>query len=91
MAKPYGALPLNNAEAWDLYERFVADGRIKLVDEPSGLEGHWKTLAARKTSSPKVWMAAYLAAFAIAGGYQFVTTDRGFAQYAGLNLLALTM
>jgi toxin-antitoxin system PIN domain toxin len=90
MLKPYGALPLTNAEAWTLYERFLTDERIAMVDEPRGLEAHWKALAARETPSPKLWMDAYLAAFAIAGGYRLITTDQGFAQYTGLDLLVLS-
>jgi toxin-antitoxin system PIN domain toxin len=89
MLKPYGALPFNNREAWELYERLLADRRISIVNEPPGLEAQWKALATRETASPKVWMDAYLAAFAIAGAHQFVTTDHAFTQYTGLDLLVL--
>jgi hypothetical protein len=34
-------------------------------------------------------MDAYLAAFACAGGFQLVTTDSGFRQFRGLDLLLL--
>ena len=60
------------------------------ADEPPGLEARWKKFAGGPRASPKQWMDAYLAAFAIAGGHQFVTTDRAFAQYKGLDLLVLT-
>ena len=61
-----------------------------IVAEPEGLEPHWKALAARDTTSPKVWMDAYLAAFAIAGGHQLVTIDRDFQQFPGLDCVVLT-
>jgi hypothetical protein len=32
----------------------------------------------------------YLAAFALAGGHQFVTTDKAFRQFKGLDLLLLS-
>lgn len=48
-----------------------------------------KPLALRDTASPKLWMDAWLAAFAICAGLQLVTFDRGFAQFAGLELLLL--
>jgi uncharacterized protein len=35
-------------------------------------------------------MDAYLAAFAIAGGHQLVTTDKAFKQFQGLDLLVLS-
>jgi predicted nucleic acid-binding protein len=42
-----------------------------------------------KHASPKLWMDAYLAAFALAGGYQLVTLDKAFKQFKGLNLRVL--
>lgn len=36
-------------------------------------------------ASPKVVMDAYLAAFAVAGGYRLVTLDRAFVQFKGLE------
>ncbi|MBI3924942.1 MAG: hypothetical protein HY319_05325 [Armatimonadetes bacterium] len=37
----------------------------------------------------ELWMDAYLAAFAIAGGSRIVTTDFAFKQFPGLDLLIL--
>lgn len=87
---PYGNSPLTNREAWSAYEAFLADDRIAFrADEPVGVEPFWKELAARKTASPKLWMDAYLAAFARAGRYSMVTTDAAFRQFQGLDLLVL--
>lgn len=87
---PYGNPPLTNAEAWAAYEGLVADDRITLrTDEPAALEGRWKEFALRGTASPKLWMDAYLAAFAVAAGCRMVTTDSGFKQYQGLDLTLL--
>lgn len=87
--KPYGIEPLENHKAWAAYEAFVADDRIVFRDEPPGLETIWKKLGARRTSSPKLWMDAYLAAFALAAGAQLVTTDTAFAQFPGLDAVVL--
>lgn len=81
--------PMTNAQAWAAYHRLVADERVSFVEEPAGIEAEWERLASRRSASPKLWMDAYLAAFAIAGGYQFVTTDRGFGQHEGLDLILL--
>lgn len=86
---PYGLPPLTNAEAWLLYERLRADKRIGFADEPRGLAGEWKKFSARPASSPKLWMDAYLAAFAVAGKIRLVTTDTGFRQFKGLDHLIL--
>jgi predicted nucleic acid-binding protein len=53
------------------------------------VELQWRTFASRETASPKLWMDAYLAAFAITGGFQFVTTDAGFRQYPNLDLVVI--
>jgi uncharacterized protein len=87
---PYGNPPLTNQQAWTAYEALLADDRIVLrVDEPAGLDLRWKEFALRDTASPKLWMDAYLAAFALASGYQMVTTDSGFSQFSGLDLVLL--
>jgi predicted nucleic acid-binding protein len=53
------------------------------------LSKHRHHTAARGTASPKLWMDAYIAAFALAGRYRMVTTDAAFRQFRGLNLLVL--
>lgn len=87
---PIGNPPLTNREAWSLYETLLTDDRIAVVHrEPPGLERSWEQFATRNTASPKLWMDAYLAAFALTGGYQFVTIDRAFSQFDGLDLVLL--
>jgi toxin-antitoxin system PIN domain toxin len=80
---PYGIPALNNKTAWSAYEGFLADERIAWTDEPRGLEGSWKRLTATGKASPKLWMDAYLAAFAMTG-------DRAFKQFKDLDLLLLS-
>jgi toxin-antitoxin system PIN domain toxin len=87
---PYGIPPLSNKAAWSVYEGFLADECIAWAEEPRGLERHWKKLAGGSKASPKLWMDAYLAAFALAGGYQLATTDRAFKQSKSLGLLVLS-
>ena len=86
---PYRHPPLTNHAAWFLYQDLRADERTAWIEEPRGLEAAWKNLAVGPKASPKLWMDAYLAAFAITGGYQMVTTDKAFKQFKGLDLLVL--
>lgn len=87
---PYGRPPLTNREAWDTYDALLADDRIVLVAaEPAGLERRWIEFALRDSASPKLWMDAYLAAFATAGSCRMVTTDAAFRQFPALDLLVL--
>ena len=86
----YGNAPLTNDEAWSVYAALLADDRITMAgQEPSGLEAAWRSFAVRPSASPKVWMDAYLAAFASTGGYELVTTDTDFRQYQGVALRLL--
>lgn len=85
----YGIPPLTNREAWAIVESFMADDRIAFANEPAGVGDVWKTLAIRDANSPKLWMDAWLAAFALCYELQMVTTDKAFSQFKGLQLLVV--
>ena len=85
----YGNAPLTNRQAWAVIDDFMVDERFTFANEPEGVEETWKTLAIRDTHSPKLWMDAYLAAFALCSGLQMITTDKAFSQFSGLDLLVL--
>ena len=86
----YGLKPDTNVKAWQTFRTLLKDERIQLVEEPFSVELKWKALAAVGTASPKLWMDAYLAAFAITGSYGLVTTDKAFKQFKELDLLLLS-
>jgi toxin-antitoxin system PIN domain toxin len=87
---PYGNQPLTNSQAWDAYETLLSDERITFAgEEPQGIATLWRDYGARRTSSPKLWMDAYLAAFAVRAGCRMVTTDTAFRQFHGLDVLVL--
>lgn len=77
------ALTLN--EAWKVYDILQSDPRVSFVDEPMGIEMLWRQYTDKRTASPKVWMDAYLAAFAKICSFDLVTFDRGFSQYSDLR------
>ena len=89
--RPYGIPPLTNAAAWSVHDQLLADRRIEWAGEPdpAALTSRWKALGATAAASPKLWMDAYLAAFAIESGQQLVTTDTGFRQFKGLHAIVL--
>lgn len=86
----YGKAPLVNADAWKLQQTWMTDDRIAYLEEPPELDAQWKPLGAIRTVSPKLWMDAYLAAFAITRGNTMVTTDTAFKQFKGLDLVLLS-
>ena len=87
---PYGNPPLSNTQAWRVYDSLLADPRVSFLPEPHNLDPAWRTFADRHTASPKLWMDAYLAAFAMAGQFQFVTFDVAFKQFSGVDVLVLS-
>ncbi|MBX3071745.1 MAG: PIN domain-containing protein [Thermomicrobiales bacterium] len=87
----YELAPRSNQQAWSSFNALLRDDRISFqMREPAGLEVLWERFSGRNSASPKLWMDAYLAAFARAGGYQMVTTDAAFSQFQGLDLLVLS-
>lgn len=88
----YGAEGFTNQDAAKLIQTLSGLPAVSTLEEPSGLESRWLELAGLSSASPKVWMDAYLAAFAILHDAEFVTLDRDFQNFAkdGLKLRLLT-
>ncbi len=91
VVKAYGADAMTNHDALAALEALLALPQVCERKEHTGVVALWHRLASRKTASPKVWMDAYLAAFAISGGLRLVTLDHDFKSYEtqGLDLLLL--
>ena len=88
LLKVYGATGLTNRDALAALDALQALPQVRVADEPPGVFALWRTFADLGTASPKVWMDAYLAAFAVAGGLRMVTLDGDFRNYTtrGLTL-----
>lgn len=87
----YGAEGLTNQVAATLIQTLSGLSVVMTLEEPSGLESRWFELAGLSSASAKVWMDAYLAAFAILHRMEFVTFDRDFRNFEqnGLRLRLL--
>jgi toxin-antitoxin system PIN domain toxin len=77
----YGSSPISNREAWSKTQEILSLPQVVWLAEPPGLESAWKNFAASEAASPKLWMDAYLMAFACCAGIELVTLDRGFLRY----------
>ncbi len=82
----YGAAGMTNRDALVALQSLLALPQVCEREEPPGLVPLWHRLAARDAASPKVWMDAYLAAFAIAGALRLVTLDGDFDSFAPQGL-----
>lgn len=91
LAKTYGVPPLSNRDALAVLNALQALPQAAIREEAPGVFALWCQLAGADTASPKVWMDAYLAAFAIAGGLTLVSLDRDFKNFVaqGLDLVML--
>ena len=93
LCRGYDSPVINNPKAVEILEEWHAQPQILCLDaEPAGTRELWLELAAIPSASPKVWMDAYLAAFAIRAGIPFATLDSDFRRFkaAGLELRLLT-
>jgi uncharacterized protein len=91
LLKTYGAEGLTNRDALVALDSLLALAQVCERDESPGTVALWHRLASRETASPKVWMDAYLAAFAMSADLRFATLDDDFKTYEaqGLNLALL--
>lgn len=91
LLKTYGAEGLTNRDALVALDGLLALEQVFEREEPPGTVALWHRLASRDTASPKVWMDAYLAAFAIGGALRILTLDHDFKSFVaqGLDLVLL--
>lgn len=84
----YGCDPIPNSKAWAKCAELLTLPQVIWLPEPLEIEPKWGECAALGSPSPKIWMDAYLAAFAICGGLSFVSLDKDFLRFqsSGLQL-----
>ncbi len=67
---------MTQPQAWASYDRWLQDPRVTLVDEPTGVETHFRALTRLRQPAPRDWPDSFLAAFATVGQLTLVTFDR---------------
>jgi toxin-antitoxin system PIN domain toxin len=80
--------PLGVEEAWRVYRELREASGVPLAEEPPGLDGALEAFL--PGLPPRLWTDAYLAAFALTGGYRLVSFDRDFRRFPGLRLVLLS-
>jgi uncharacterized protein len=84
--KIYGAQAATNRDALIVMDSLLSLPQVAARAEPDGAFELWCNMASKDTASPKVWMDAYLAAFAIAGGTNLITLDHDFKNFLAYGL-----
>ncbi len=78
---------MNQAQAWQAYDRWLEDDRVSFLEEPPGLERIFRTLTRQRRPAPKDWADSYLSAFAAASQLSVVTFDRALGKRATHSLM----
>lgn len=93
LLKAYGAQGMTNRDALVALDALQALPQVSVRDEPPGVFAQWRSLASSDSAAPKVWMDAYLAAFALRGGLRMLTIDRDFHKFVqqGLDVTVMTL
>ncbi|MDX2267667.1 MAG: TA system VapC family ribonuclease toxin [Bryobacter sp.] len=84
--KLMGANVLSTPAAYNLIGPYAADSRVIWLPEPDGLDHPFSDFLHYPVPTPQLVADAYLAAFAFASRSRFVTFDKGFKQFRGLDL-----
>jgi toxin-antitoxin system PIN domain toxin len=69
---------LSPGEAWEIYQRYLAQEDVDFVHESPTLEREFQTIACQPGFSSRLWTDAYLAAFARGAGCRIVSFDTEF-------------
>ena len=65
--------PLQMKQAWRVYDELSADERVDLLTEPLNMEQSFRGNSSTRLASPKLWVDAYLSAFANESQAELVT------------------
>lgn len=84
-----GGDPLSVARAWALYRSYCDLPHVVFAAEPRNCEIQLGAWAGEERFGQRLWTDAFLAAFALAGGFRLVTFDGDFSAFPELNLLHL--
>jgi len=72
-----------------VYRELICDSRVRLREEPVGVEERWWKLMSNPKVGGSSWTDAYLAAFAMEAGFRLVTFDAGMRKWGGAGLEVL--
>ena len=84
-----GSEVMTQAEAWQVYDRWLDDPRVTFLDEPTGLEQAFRSHSRRRTPTAKELADTYLLAFAAVSGLRLVTFDQAL-RHKARNLIILS-
>jgi toxin-antitoxin system PIN domain toxin len=82
-----GEETLSQPEAWSVYDHWLEDSRVLLMEEPANLEHTFRSLLRLPLPAAKVWADSYLLAFAEEADLRLVTFDRALKERSSAAVL----
>jgi uncharacterized protein len=76
-----GGARLTNAEAWAVYAEFFSDSRVRAFPELPLVDTLLPSFLRLPQAAPKLWVDAYLAAYASSNQAVLISFDRAFTRY----------
>jgi predicted nucleic acid-binding protein len=89
--RAYNATGLTNRGALKTLRMFMARPTVAYRKEPDDIVPLWHQLADLPSASPKRWMDAYLAAFAVTGAMTMLTLDGDFLSFQNTGLAVIVV
>ena len=81
---------LSRRQAWEVFEKLIADPRIRFIAEPPGIDTLWIAFSKRHDKSHLLWTDDYIAAFAQSADAELVTFDQSLSKrYPSVQMLCL--
>ena len=74
-------------QCWRVYDEWIENDQARFFDDPPGITRLLKKRTSDEVVAPKMWMDAYLSAFAEAANLTLVTLDRALAGKATNRVL----
>ena len=84
-----GKSVLDGATAWAALQTWLRTAGVGFVSEPTAIDEFLAAWSDKLKIAGARWTDAYLAAFAVAGGFRLVSFDGDFAQYQLVDFLHL--
>ena len=84
--KIMGTEALSVSDGWSVVQKFLEDDRIEFLKEPPSVESFITATLDHPHNPAKLVTDGYLAAFAMSSHRKFVTFDRDFLRFRGLEL-----
>lgn len=89
-ARIMGPFVQSQRSAWAIYDKFLHDPRVVMIEEPASIEDVFRSNTSQDAPLHALWTDGYLAAFAEANNLQLVTFDKGFERFPNVNAKILT-